>query len=69
MKVHAKDFHPMRGHVEDGAVVMFSDGSELTLRSSMRGWKLIDQAGVPAFAEEIPSAFELTRLIVERDQA
>jgi hypothetical protein len=68
MKVIAKHFHPMRGHVEDGTVVLFANGSELTIKSGMRGWRLVDGSGADA-APESSSAHELTAQIVQMDAA
>lgn len=38
-------FHPMRGHLIDGCVVLCDNGDRLTVKSSMLGWSLVDQAG------------------------
>ena len=39
----AKDFHPMLGHVEDGAIVRFDDGSKAIIKASMNGWRLVNE--------------------------
>ena len=38
-------FHPMRGHVIEGCVVLCDNGDHLTVKSTMRGWSLVDQDG------------------------
>ena len=34
------DFHPMRGHIQDGCHISMSNGDSLTLHSVMAGWEL-----------------------------
>lgn len=43
--VLASEFHPMRGHVDDGVRVKFGDGYTVTVRNTMRGWTLVSDAG------------------------
>jgi hypothetical protein len=59
----ASSFHPMRGHVEDGAIVRFDDDSRATIRSSMKGWRLLDPDGADLIAPT-DSAMILTCEIV-----
>ena len=42
MKIKASEFHPMRGHMEDGKEIVLSSGKVLTLKSAWMGWKLMD---------------------------
>ncbi len=39
------EFHPMRGHVFDGATVLCDNGDVLTIKAIMPGWQLVDQNG------------------------
>lgn len=69
MQVEAKNFHPMRGHVEDGMQVVFKDGSILTVRcSGVVGWALFNKLG-DRVTETTNDAFTLTRQIVELEAA
>lgn len=45
-KVHSKDFHTMRGHVEDGKIIIAPSGREYTLKSTMRGWRVVGPDGL-----------------------
>ena len=38
-------FHPMRGHVADGAKIKMNNGDTLTITSVINGWQLVDQDG------------------------
>ena len=62
MRVQARLFHPMLGHVQDGTVVDFPDGSTATVYATMRGWRL--QNGGLAICEA-ESAHELTSKILQ----
>jgi hypothetical protein len=67
--VAADSFHPMRGHVADGAVVLFADGSTMTLSNTMRGWTLLDDQGRQAFnpiADAIAVASFVTTMAGQR---
>jgi|LNFM01.1.fsa_nt_gb hypothetical protein len=66
--VNASEFHPMRGHVADGTRVRFQSGEELTVRSAMRGWKLVDQQRAISMGP-FDGAHELTRAIVQLESA
>jgi hypothetical protein len=69
IQVNACNFHPMRGHVEDGAKVRFASGETLTVRSAGVGkWRLVDAAG-NSVGQAADGAYELTRLIAEREEA
>lgn len=69
MRVQARLFHPMLGHVQNGTVVDFPNGSTATVYATMRGWCL--QSGGLAICEA-ESAHELTSKILQlselRDQ-
>ena len=43
--VKAADFHPMRGHVQEGTLVKFDNGTSATISSDQKGWTLKDDAG------------------------
>ena len=66
--VNASEFHPMRGHVEDSTRVRFQSGEELTVRSAMRGWMLVDAERAISMGP-FDGAQELTRAIVQHDSA
>lgn len=68
MIIDAKQFHPMRGHMEDGAIVRFDSGRRLTLNQTMRGWTLSDDQGARVFGPA-GSAHEVTAAIVKMDTA
>lgn len=40
MKTTQDEFHPMRGHVEDGCIIHMRNGDDVTLKNTMRGWQL-----------------------------
>lgn len=40
-----ENFHPMRGHVDDGVKVKMNNGDICSVRASMRGWELIRPDG------------------------
>lgn len=66
--ISAKAFHPMRGHVEDGAEVLFSDGRRLTIKAGgVGGWNLVDTEGHVVAAAD--GAFDLTAQIVKLEAA
>ncbi len=55
----------MRGHVQDRMVVVFSDGTERTVRpGSMCGWRLVDADGRASGSMD---AMTLTAEIVRLD--
>lgn len=64
--VHASAFHPMRGHVAAGVVVLFGSGERLTVNASTLGWELRDDAGRRVSPAGL-MAEGLTRWIVQRD--
>ena len=40
----ADDFHHMRGHVAEGTVIVFHDGTRGRLTGTLRGWIVFDDA-------------------------
>jgi len=68
MKVHAAGFHPMKGHVEHEAIVLFSSGRELTIYGHGTGWVLVDDNGIQV-GPKAYSAMELTKIIVDMEAA
>jgi hypothetical protein len=62
--INAAHFHPMRGHVEHGASVLFSDGRALTVKSVTGGWGLFDDKGRQV-GETADGAYTLTTQIVK----
>lgn len=66
--VLAAGFHPMRGHVADGTRVKFQSGEEFTVRSTMRGWKLLNETTRSELGP-FDGAQELTAAIVRHDHS
>lgn len=66
--VLAAEFHPMRGHVADGTRVKFQSGEEFTVRSTMRGWKLLSDTTRLELGP-FDGAQELTAAIVRYDHS
>lgn len=66
MIVEAKNFHPMRGHVDVDTEVRFSNGAVLLVRPSGIGWALFNSAG-DRVTDPGNDAWTLTRCIVELD--
>lgn len=59
-------FHPMRGHMVDGAKITMANGEVLTLHSVLRGWELRGEGGV-ALGAPSADAYEITgRIVVHR---
>jgi hypothetical protein len=58
-------FHPMRGHVESGAVIRMHDGSYLTLRPASKPgqWRL-ERADGSVYADALDGAYAVTEAIV-----
>ena len=44
MRVHAKEFTSMKGHVADGCEIIGLDGRVYTLKNTMSGWRVCDAA-------------------------
>ena len=68
MRVEAKNFHPMRGHVDVGTEVAFPSGAVLFVQPSGNGWALFNAFGDLVSAPN-NDAYELTRIIVEKEPA
>lgn len=64
--VDAANFSAMRGHVAAGTVIRFAKGRKLTLKSTMRGWVLVDAAG-NTFAGPMPTAAQVEGTVVRMD--
>src|SRR5690606_1935702 len=62
MRVQARLFHPMLGHVQNGTVVDFPNGSTATVYATMRGWCL-QSGGLTIWEAE--SAHELTSMTLQ----
>lgn len=45
MKTTQFDFHPYRGHMEDGCIIKCENGEELKLCAVMDGWRLFKADG------------------------
>ena len=65
ISVAATQFHSMRGHVADGTRVSFTSKPALTLRSAMRGWRLVSDDGAEILGP-FESAMAVTTAIVQR---
>jgi len=67
--IKASLFHPMRGHVDAGNQVLFSDGRVLTIKSAGNGgWALFDKDGKQV-GDSADGAHALTTLIVSLEPA
>lgn len=55
------EFHPMRGHVIEGALVTMDNGDTLKLRATMNGWVL---DGPSESSSELPTAAHVERYIL-----
>lgn len=64
--VAATQFHSMRGHVAEGARVSFTSKPTLTLRSAMRGWRLVSDDGTEILGP-FDSAMAVTAAVVQRE--
>lgn len=38
--IKAREFHQMKGHIDEGNQILFSSGEVLIIKNSMRGWHL-----------------------------
>lgn len=65
MKVKASEFHPMRGHVDQGIEVVYQDKPPAFVKSDMRGWSLVDGEGHRLAGPGL-SAYELTDAVTKR---
>lgn len=66
MRVEAKNFHPMRGHVDANVRIDFKNGATLFVQPCGNGWALYN-----AFGDRVSDpglgAMELTALVVRMD--
>lgn len=62
MKTTQDDFHPMRGHLEDGTQVEMRNGDTLTIKAVTAGWQLVGPDGRP-FGVPTASAYVIDCLI------
>jgi hypothetical protein len=63
MKIKAESFHPWRGHVETGNIVVFRDGSEFTITPfKTTQWMLVRKSTTIG---PFDGAFDLTAKIWE----
>lgn len=63
MKTTTRDFHSMRGHVEDGCVICAPSGKEFTLKSTMRGWMILGPDGSEV-SGYLPSAGDVEMFVI-----
>lgn len=55
-------FHPMRGHVADGTVIIMRNGDRVTLKATMAGWCLMRQDGT-VYAECGHNAYNVAAFV------
>ncbi|CAB4151673.1 hypothetical protein UFOVP601_28 [uncultured Caudovirales phage] len=63
MKVQSQNFTTMRGHVEDGCVIVAPSGKEFTLRSTMTAWRIVGPDGIEC-SGNLKSAFDVEYFVV-----
>jgi hypothetical protein len=63
MKTRVQDFHPMRGHVADGCIIVTPSGKEFILKNTMRGWVVNGPDGLPV-SGNLNSANDVAYFIV-----
>lgn len=64
----SESFHPMRGHVHDGATVQLRDMRVITIRESASGWRVVDCHGAD-MSPVSNGAYALLDNIVALDKA
>lgn len=62
VKTTQDEFHPLRGHMEDGAEIVMRNGTTLVLRAVMSGWQLYDKQG-REFGSPTASAHDIASLV------
>lgn len=62
MTVSYGEFHPMRGHVQDGTQILYS-GYSLFVRGTLRGWVLRDEDGATV-GGPFQDAYTLTQAVL-----
>ena len=63
MKVQSQNFTPMRGHVDEGCVIVAPSGKEFTLRNTMTGWRVVGPDGLDC-SGNLKSAFDVEFFVV-----
>lgn len=63
MRVNARDFTTMKGHVADGCEIVAPDGRVYTLKNTMSGWCVNDDANTE-ISGNLKSAFEVEYFVV-----
>ncbi len=63
MRVYAKEFTSMKGHVADGCEIIGSDGRVYTLKNTMSGWRVSDAANTE-ISGNLKSAFDVECFVV-----
>lgn len=62
MKVHFDQFHPMRGHAEEGAVIIAKSGKEFTIQNKIGGWMIYGPDNKPCTGY-LPTAYDVARFV------
>lgn len=63
MQTTTEQFHTMRGHVADGCKIKSPSGKLFTLKSTMRGWRIIGPDGLPV-SGDLQSAADVEFFVV-----
>jgi hypothetical protein len=63
VKTTVNEFHSMRGHVIDGCVIVSPAGKEFTLKSTMKGWRIVGPDGIEC-SGNLASAYEVECFVV-----
>jgi hypothetical protein len=63
MKTTVDQFHPMRGHVADGCIVVAPSGKEFTIKNTIKGWMVIGPNGHPC-SGYLPAATDVAYFVV-----
>jgi hypothetical protein len=64
MRVNAKDFTAMKGHVMDGCEIVSTYGKVCTLRNTMHGWMIYDNRDNLPITGNLKSAFDVEYFVV-----
>ena len=64
MKTTTAQFHPMRGHVEDGYIIVAPNGNDYTLKNTMRGWVVVNNKDGLPVSGNLQSAHDVSFFVV-----
>ena len=64
MKTTTKSFHAIRGHVEEGCIIVAPSGREFTIKNTVNGWMIHDNSDGLAVSGYLPAAVDVERFVV-----